>query len=560
MRDGEKRYELLIENLPQKIFLKDRDSVYVSCNRNYARDLGIEPSEIVGKTDYAFFPEKMAEKYVADDQRIMKLGNAEDFEEEYVGKDGHDLIVNTIKTPIKDKNGNSVGILGIFWDITQRKRTEEELERYRNELETMVKARTDELKRAITQLQEEIQERKRAEQALRDSEEKYRLLVSNANDAIFIAQDGIIKFPNLKTQELTGHTLRELADTPFIHLVHPQDRDMVLERYERWLVRDTVPTTCSFRILHSEGKALWVQMNSALITWEGKPAVLNFVRDITQQRRVEARLRQRQKMEAIGTLAGGIAHDFNNLLLPIIAHAEIALSLLPEGSPVRYHLDGVIKGGLRARDLTGQILTFSRQKDKEVVPLEIHVVVKEALKFLRSSLPTSIEVREKLTVSGSVMADPTQIQQLVMNLCINAYHAMRQEGGILEVSVSGMRFDTQSTSRSQYPDLTPGPYVRLTVSDTGHGMDQAVMKRIFEPYFTTKEKGGGTGLGLAVVHGIVKSHGGAIRVYSEPGKGTTFHVYLPMVEGAKKVPETEAERPFSAADGYIPSISGKGCR
>ena len=258
--------------------------------------------------------------------------------------------------------------------------------------------------------------------------------------------------------------------------------------------------------------------------------ILALQRAEEDKEKIECQLRQAQKMEAIGTLAGGIAHDFNNILTPIIGFAELAQEEIPENNPAHEEISEVLKAGKRAKDLVRQILTFSREKEQERHAVNLVVIVKEALKLLRSSLPSSIEIRTSFNQDcGLVMADPTQIHQILMNLCTNAYHAMRESGGTL-----GVRLAQKEIGPEDYIAniaLKPGKYVLLEVSDTGHGIDQAVIDRVFEPYFTTKAESEGTGLGLSVVHGIVTSHHGHITVYSELGKGSTFHVYLPYAGG-----------------------------
>jgi len=252
-------------------------------------------------------------------------------------------------------------------------------------------------------------------------------------------------------------------------------------------------------------------------------------------------LRQAQKMEAIGTLAGGIAHDFNNILSAIIGYTEISKVKLGPESDVHKELNEVYSAGIRAKDLVSQILAFSRQGEQEFFPLILHPIAKEALKLLRSSIPATIEIKQDIHKCGTVMADATQIHQVMMNLCTNAYHAMEAEGGELEVGLRDVELGEQDVV--PYPELNPGPFIQLTVSDTGSGMPPSIVERIFEPYFTTKEKGLGTGMGLSVVHGIVTSHGGAISVESEPGAGSTFHVYLPRVE-RKNEKKTDQDKPL----------------
>jgi CheY-like chemotaxis protein len=247
-----------------------------------------------------------------------------------------------------------------------------------------------------------------------------------------------------------------------------------------------------------------------------------------------------QKMEALGTLAGGIAHDFNNILMPILINTELALFDVPAESPAANSLRLVLSAANRGKEMVKQITTFSRMKVQEHRPLEIATVVKEALSFISSSLPKHIEIQEEIRAKSSmVAADPTQIQQVLMNLCGNAADAMRENGGLLRVALDEVAVD--ETLVSMEPGLKVGPYVRLTVSDTGAGITPDVMVKIFDPFFTTKDPAGGTGMGLPMVHGIVKSHGGIVTVVSEVGKGTTFTVYLPRVraESANDSPDED---------------------
>jgi PAS domain S-box-containing protein len=276
----------------------------------------------------------------------------------------------------------------------------------------------------------------------------------------------------------------------------------------------------------------------------GATAFVHIAKDISGLLKMEERLRQSQKMEAIGTLAGGIAHDFNNILVPILGYGELALTRIAPDTPLAADLRQITRAALRAKDLIQQILAFSRQAPQERKPLRPHLVIKEALKLLRSSLPTTIEIREEIaTDCGAILADPIQLHQIVMNLCTNAYQAMRESGGILGVRLFKTSIDKED-SKVVSSELTPGDYVQLEVCDTGCGMEHKTMERIFEPYFTTKAKGEGNGLGLSVVHGIVKSYQGQITVYSEPGKGTCFHVYFPLIVEAPALVESVRTSPL----------------
>jgi len=265
--------------------------------------------------------------------------------------------------------------------------------------------------------------------------------------------------------------------------------------------------------------------------------------EISARERAEIQLLQAQKMEAMGTLAGGIAHDFNNILSPIMAHSEMAIMDLPEGSPVQQNLLQIRKAVERARDLVRQILTFARKRERERIPLKATVIVKEAIKFLKSTIPSTIDIQyDCQTEEDMVLGDPTEMNRIVMNLCTNAAHAMREKGGTLEVTLTDEHFGQDDISR--FPDLTSGHYLRISVRDTGQGIPPEIVDKIFEPYFTTKGPSEGTGLGLAVVHGIVKNYEGSISVDSEIGKGTTFHVILPLVEAEiPSIDESKAPLP-----------------
>ena len=256
-----------------------------------------------------------------------------------------------------------------------------------------------------------------------------------------------------------------------------------------------------------------------------------------ERRRAEAQLRQAQKMEALGTLASGIAHDFNNILGIIIGYTEIARWSAANDPEAAEPLDQVLMAANRAKDLVQQILAISRRNETVMKPVQVGLVFKEALKMLRATLPSTIDIRERIASHSLVLGDPTQIHQVLMNLCTNAAHAMRDQGGSLEVTLTDDLLE--SDGDTQHPGLNPGCYVKLTVRDTGHGMDCATRDRIFDPFFTTKEQGVGTGLGLAVVHGIVKGCGGSIEVDSEPGKGSTFTVMFPALEAIGSL-ESEA--------------------
>ena len=374
------------------------------------------------------------------------------------------------------------------------------------------------------------------------AERKYRSMFDNALEGIFQATpEGKFLDVNPTLARMCGfenpkEMVTTITDIATQLYADPVDRDRIKALYEKNGIVENFET--QFR--RKDGKTIWVSVDSRAVM-EGKRNILYYegmIEDITERKRIEEekerlkiQLAQAEKMEAIGTLAGGIAHDFNNILGIIMGYTELAMLGLGEELPVKSKLDEVLKATHRAKDLVAQILTFSHKTKQERKPLSLVPLIKEVLKLLRASLPATIEIRQQINLpreSGMVLADPTQVHQILMNLATNAFHAMQEKGGILQVSLSSVYGDLLAEDESI--QLRAEKYFKLGVEDTGHGIDGAIIDRIFDPYFTTKKLGEGTGLGLAVVHGIVKSYGGAIAVHSKPGKGSVFHVYLPEWE------------------------------
>ncbi len=365
------------------------------------------------------------------------------------------------------------------------------------------------------------------------SEKNYRELVQSAN-AIVLHWDkeGRILFMNDYGLHLFGFSHSELVGRLMVGTIVPEhdSRGADLGR----MIDDIIRQPDRYRMNENEnitkdGRRLIIQWSNRAITDEDGNVVglLSIGADITERKRLEAELRQAQKLEAIGTLAGGIAHDFNNILTAIFGFTELAQMEAKDNPNLRKRLDQLLTAATRARDLVRQILTFSRRSEHQKMPLQISLLIKESLKLLRASLPATIDIRTNIASDEQTLADPTQIHQMIMNLATNAFHAMEEKGGVLGISLTATTIDA-ATAHAINTDLAPGRYLRLEVSDTGCGMDPATMEKIFEPYFTTKEQGKGTGLGLAVVHGIVKSHGGAIQVTSQPGFGSVFTILLPI--------------------------------
>lgn len=403
---------------------------------------------------------------------------------------------------------------------------------------------------------EKVTELRQAHEDLKESESRYRAIFENAVDGIFqVSLEGRILNASPSMARILGYDSSEelIASVTNIDTqcyVSPEDRKELLHL----LTHDDVVKGFETRMTQKDGTVIWVSLSVRLV-YDDQGEVIyteGFCVDITGQKKAEMalresekRLRQAQKMEAIGTLASGIAHDFNNILFSMMGYSQMVFdSLVPE-SRERGFMENVIKAGQRAGELTRQILSFSRQTERERQPIRIKMIVKEVLKLISSLFPPNIEIKQEIQSSSLIYADPVEIHQVVMNLCTNSLHAMQDQGGILSVLLKDTEIPLNDTAAVKGLNSIHGPCVRLEVSDTGCGMSRENMERIFEPYFTTKLKGEGTGLGLATVYGIVKDMGGHISVESELGKGSSFFIDFPKIENINKT-----------GQGLLPESSG----
>jgi PAS domain S-box-containing protein len=392
----------------------------------------------------------------------------------------------------------------------------------------------------------DLTERVRMEQSLRASEQRFKALFEQA--AVGVAQvdavTGRYVHVNRRFGEILGRTREELEQLTAADITHPPTRDRDRERVRPMTAGDLREFTVEKRYLRKDGGEVWASVTVSEMWPQGaKPDYyLAIIQDVTTRKKLEDQFRQAQKMEAMGTLAGGIAHDFNNILASIIGYTELAQKKSPDNPAVRDHHDAVLRAARRAAGLVRQILAFSRQEKLERAPIRLGPIVAESMKLLRATIPTTIEFTQALaTDAPTVLADANQINQILMNLGTNAWHAMKDRPG--QIGFRLERSVVDATHAAVQPRLRAGIYARISISDNGAGMDQTTVRRIFEPFFTTKPQGEGTGLGLAVVHGIMESHDGTVVVYSQPGEGTVFHLYFPEHAGAPPAAESELGAP-----------------
>ncbi|MFH1155575.1 MAG: PAS domain S-box protein [Pseudomonadota bacterium] len=663
LKDSASHMRALLEAIPDLIWLKDPDGVYIACNSRFENFFGAKEADIVGRTDYGFVREDLADFFREKDKAALAADGPIIIEEEVeFADDGHKEILETIKTRIFDSGGNVIGVLGVGRDITGRKRNQELLQ-------VLVQEKTRDLIKVNEALRAENEERKKAQKKHAETENQLMVHLQNTPmGVILLDQNFRITYWNPAAESIFGHTQNEALGNP-IDFIVPEDvkktvktvfsdllsglggeqniNDNITREGERiicsWyntvlynmegavtgfasLVNDITQQKAHEKQLLRFAKIIEQASEEVVITdrngiieyvnpsfekntgysrdeamgrtpailksglhprqfykniwatvlgrqiWKGtiknkckngqilihdmvitpildsNNQISDFVsirRDITEQSRMEQQAQQSRKMEAIGTLAGGIAHDFNNILSGIFGYAQLAVRNIHDPERSKRHIEQITMGARRAADLVQQILTFSRQTEQKKNPLHLYLIVKEAVKLLRASIPATIEIREKIYSQSRVLADSTQMYQIVMNLCTNAYHAMRETGGTLTVSLEEKKIPEPNSVSGI--TVKPGAYLNLEVGDTGTGMTQDILEKIFEPYFTTKQVNEGTGLGLAVVLGIIEKHNGHIKVSSEPGAGSVFSVFLPVF-----IPDAESHCPTTALNSPEP--------
>lgn len=543
------KYYAFLDKIADPVFIYDAITYkFLHCNVAFLKNYGYSKEESIAMTPFDLYKsEEFAKVRAIIDSRTE--GPPPTFT--HLTKDRRQRTVEIMTEAIQ--HDGQPAWMTVVHDITEHIRMEEELERYRDRLVEMVDEKTLQVLVANKKLKQEIEERKKAESAITESETKFRNIIEKSLDGILLVDEmGTIIEWNRGQENIYGTKSpmvmgKKIWDVQFQH--EPKEKKDE-EKYEKinamWQsffktgINPFQNKLQVSKIEKSDGKLRDIQQLYFPIETDKGLMMACTTRDITSELMMEKQFSQSQKMEAMGTLAGGIAHDFNNILAGIVGYTQLAVRKLDKKSPVQKYLDQVLTASERATELVKQILTFSRSEKKEKEPVQLCLIVKEAVKLIRSSLPAGIEIESRIEDDRSyILADPTQLHQVIMNLCTNAAHAMKDTGGVMEV-----RLRIETVESGIYKELEPGPHLRLSISDTGHGIKPELMDKIFEPFFTTKGAGEGTGMGLAVVHGIVKSHNGNISVYSKIGQGTTFSILFPItVEVIQKHREQEETIP-----------------
>jgi PAS domain S-box-containing protein len=509
-RESEERYRTLFESANDAILIL-KDSTCIECNQKALEMFGRTREQIIGQEPHALSPPRQSDGRKSNEKGLEKIkailaGEANIFEWDHIKLNGEPFVAEVSFNLIQIKSERF--IMAMLRDITERKKMGKKVQLMQHWIEQSV-------------------------------------------DLFFwVREDSQVIYVNQAVCNFLGYSHDELCAMK----VGDFDLDLPLSAWPDFTTKLREQRSYCFetRLRKKNGKVFPVEITANILEYNGIDHFFAYGRDISvkihaeeNRKELEKQLRQAQKLEAIGTLAGGIAHDFNNILSSIIGYAELSRMEMHEKSKESKYLDGIFKAANRAKNLTQQILTFSRQTEQVYKSVSVKLVAKEVLELLRASLPSSIEIRQNFISDSMVMGDPTQIHQILMNLCTNAGHSMLDKGGTLEVEIADVELDAAFTARSI--NLKPGAYVKVTVNDNGYGIPPGMLDRVFDPFFTTKDQGEGTGMGLAVVHGIVENYGGMIQAYSEQRQGSSFQVFLPKVDWAPEAAKVvEKELPLGA--------------
>jgi len=490
----------LVENSILQIFVKDREGRYLMVNRSFETTSNRRRAQTLGRTDVEVFGEVDGQRFREHDLAVMRSGQNQVLEEKLSGENGHERTFISTKFPVRNESEAITGIAAMILEITDR-----------------IQAETQAMRLATA-------------------------VEQSAETIVITDTEGTILYANPAFEKSTGYTRAEaIGKNPRLLKSGKQDAWFYREMWDR-LARGE--TWKGHFVNQRKDGTLYEEDATISPVRDEHGKIVSYVaakRDVTREVQLEAQFRQAQKMEAMGTLAGGIAHDFNNILTVIFGYGSLLQFVTKKDQEVYKMVEEILRAANRAKELVQQILTFSRRREQKREFIRLVPVIKEATKFLRASLPANVQIDMELAENApAVLADPTQIYQVVMNLATNALHAMEGQQGRLTVKLEA--FTPDEMFLATHSKLRPIPYTRLTIADTGHGMDARTMERIFEPFFTTKPVGKGTGLGLAVVLGIIQSHDGAITVDSQIGRGTTFSLFFPAQTADRVVAEAAADQ------------------
>ena len=490
LRDSEAENRAILEAIPDLIFLISREGVFLGCKGDEDK-FYLPPESFLNRTVSDIMPDDLSERTLHHIKRALESETIQTYEYQLpMGGNVYDWEARMVKY-VDDT------VLTVVRDIT---------------------------------------ERKRAAEALRESEEKYRNLIQHSNDAIYLLYDDRFEIVNDKFQEIFGLTLEDVNQPGFsiMDLVAPGSRAFIEDRAGRLARGETLSPRYEFSALSKDGNEIEVEVSTSYLDYKDGIAIQGILRDITESRRMEQQLRQAQKMESVGTLTGGIAHDFNNLLTVISGHAELGLMNCGESHPVYPHIMAVLNAGNKAANLTRQLLAFSRKQITELKIIDINQLIHDLDKMMRRLIGEDFSMEMVLPQGVPLIkADTTQIEQIMVNLIVNARDAINQQterASEKKITIETSQVHLEQPFVSKHLGSRTGSHVMISVSDNGIGMDEETRSKILDPFFTTKEKGGGTGLGMATVYGIVKQNGGCIYIYSEPGEGTTIKIYWPASE------------------------------
>ncbi len=423
-----------------------------------------------------------------------------------------------------------------------------DVEIYRNKIEV-------EGKPVIHVITHDITESKLAEKALRESERKFRTITEQMAEIVFVTDtSGVLTYVSQAIERIFGYTAQEVTGHLFTDYLYEEEIPGALAIFSEVLLHRLTGNRLEFSFMKKNGSLFFGDVHVNYYADQDFCGMIGLIRDITEQKReeeekkmLELHLRKSQRMETIGTLAGGIAHDFNNILTPILGYAEMGIMSLSNEDPLGEYFSEIMLAAQRAQQLVAQIMTFSKAEEGELTVVNVQAVISEALKLIRPLIPVTITIEQHFEFCRNILADSSKLHQVILNLCTNAFHAMEQSMGVLTIDLREDTLDGRMIKL--FSELDKARYVRITISDTGCGMDERTREHIFEPFFTTKPANKGTGLGLSVVHGIIKSFGGRISIESKPGKGTTFTIYLPVID--EQVLKGLAETNYASGSGTI---------